>query len=308
MQWTEVKVVCETNAGEITLDLIANLFYDLGLRGVVIDDPHLQPDESWGAEAVKPPQHHAVSGFFPQTGDLDTIIGRLQEKLKTIETGHGIRTHLALRNISEKDWAESWKTFFKPIKVSQNITIKPSWEELTPPTDEIVIDIDPGMAFGTGTHPTTILCIQMLQKFIRPMDSVLDVGTGSGILLVAAAKLGAHPLMGVDSDPLATRIAETNLVRNGVAPESFEIVQGHLVDKIDQQYDIVVANLLTDIIVDLLDTIPQVLTPEGIFISSGIYAGHQDRIIKKMQTCRMRLLEMQEHEDWVCLVCSGPAA
>lgn len=308
MQWTEVKVVSETNTGENALDLIANLFYDLGLRGVVIEDPHLQPDENWGADAVKPPQHHAVSGFFPQNSDLDTNIGRLQEKLKTIETLHGIRTHLVLRNINEKDWAESWKTFFKPIKVSRNITIKPSWEELTPHADEIIIDIDPGMAFGTGTHPTTIMCIQMLQKCIHPMDSVLDVGTGSGILLVAAARLGAQPLMGVDSDRLATRIAESNLVRNGVAPESFEIVQGHLVEEIDRHYDIVVANLLTDIIVDLLDHIPQVLTPEGLFICAGIYAGHQDRVLKKMQACRMRLLDQQEHEDWICLVSRGPEA
>ena len=308
MQWTEVKVVCESDAGEIALDLIADLFYDLGLRGVVIDDPHMQPDENWGADAVKPPQHHAVSGYFPQNGDLDTNIGRLQEKLKTIESLHGVRTHLASRNINEKDWAEAWKTFFKPIKVSRNITIKPSWEELTPHTDEIIIDIDPGMAFGTGTHPTTIMCIQMLQKFIHPRHSVLDVGTGTGILLVAAARLGAHSLKGVDSDRLATQIAESNLIRNGVAPESFEIVQGYLVEKIDQQYDIVVANLLTDTIVELLDHIPQVLTPEGLFICSGIYAGHQDRVVTKMQTCRMRLLDQQEHEDWVCLVGRGPEA
>ena len=308
MQWTEVKVVCETNTGENILDLIADLFYDLGLRGVIIDDPHLQPDESWGADAAKPPQHQAVSGFFPQNSNLDTNIGRLQEKLKTIETLHNIRTHLALRNVNEKDWAESWKTFFKPVKVSHNITIKPSWEELTPQANEIVIDMDPGMAFGTGTHPTTIMCIQMLQKFIHPKHSVLDVGTGTGILLVAAARLGAHSLKGVDSDRLATQIAESNLVRNGVAPESFEIIQGHLVEEIDRQYDIVVANLLTDIIVELLDHIPQVLTSGGIFICSGIYAGHQDRVLKKMQTCRMGLLDHKEHEDWVCLVSKGPEA
>ena len=302
MQWTEVKVVIERFAGEHILDMIAAVFYDLGLHGVVIDDPHLRPDEKWGPDAVMPPQRHAVSGYFPQNEELDTNIGQLREKLKILERLNGFHSHLIFRDIGESDWAEAWKKFFHPVKVSQNITIKPTWKKLTPPPEEIVIEIDPGMAFGTGTHPTTIMCIRMLQRYLTPMDRLLDVGTGSGILLVAAAKLGVQKMTGIDNDRLAIEIAQSNLILNRVEPECFELVRGHLLDKVDEQFDIVVANLLTDIIIELIDDVRRIIKPGGTLICSGIYADNQDRVLKKLKICRMQLLEQIQLEDWVCLV------
>lgn len=301
MQWTEVKIICDTVADETVLDRIADLFYDLGLHGVVIDDPHLQPDENWGPDAVMPPSQYAVSGYFPQNGEHDSNIDHLQEKLKTIKELHRLPTQLAFKNIDEKDWAESWKTFFKPIKVSHNIYVKPTWEDLASDPEDIVVEIDPGMAFGTGTHPTTVMCIQMLQKHLKPGHSLLDVGTGSGILLVAAAKLGAKTMLGIDSDRLATKIAVANLARNGIAPNCVGVIQGHLVEGIGHRFDLVIANLLTEIIVELLDHVQCVIQPAGIFICSGIYAGHQDRVLESMQARQMHLLETRELENWVCL-------
>lgn len=301
MQWTEVKIICDTVADETVLDRIADLFYDLGLHGVVIDDPHLQPDENWGPDAVMPPPHYAVSGYFPQNGEHDSNIDHLQEKLKTIKELHHFPTHLAFKSIDEKDWAESWKAFFKPIKVSHNIYVKPTWEDLASDPEDIVIEVDPGMAFGTGTHPTTVMCLQMLQKHLKPGHSLLDVGTGSGILLVAAAKLGAKTMLGIDSERLATRIAAANLARNGIAPDCVGVIQGHLVEGIGHRFDIIIANLLTEIIVGLLDHVQRVIKPAGIFICSGIYAGHQDRVLESMQARQMHLLETRELENWVCL-------
>jgi ribosomal protein L11 methyltransferase len=306
MQWVEVKVVCEKFNAEEVPDLIADLFYDLGLQGVVMDDPRLQPDEGWGPEALGPPAHYAVTGYFPADDRFEPNLRHLKQKLHAFETLHHVRTHLALNRIDEQDWAESWKAFFEPLKVSHNIIIKPTWKTVTAARDDIVVDIDPGMAFGTGTHPTTVMCIRLLQKYLKPQDRLLDIGTGSGILMATAAKLGAGSMLGVDKDPLSIRIARENLAVNGIAPQAFQLVQGHLADAVGRTFDIVVANLLTDIIVELLSGAARITRPGGIFICSGIYSGHLSQVLAAGAAFELRLVEALEQEDWSCLAFELP--
>ena len=301
MQWVEVKVVCDNRGDEEILELIAGLFYDLGVRGVVIDDPMVQPDEAWAADAVTPAAQYAVTGFFPHNRHYQSAVSRLQEKLNNLERLNEVRTRLLSRIIDEQDWAESWKAFFNPVQVTDSIVVKPTWKALHGSVPDIVIEIDPGMAFGTGTHPTTVMCIRMLQNYLKPQKTVLDVGTGSGILMVAAAKLGAGTVVGVDNDYVATRVAGANLAINRIRTGSYQLIQGHLVEAIGHQFDIVIANLLTGIIIDLLGDIRRVIRVDGIFICSGIYTGHLDQVRKALQAHNLKSIETLEQEEWVCL-------
>ena len=170
-----------------------------------------------------------------------------------------------------------------------------------PHPGQLLIDIDPGMAFGTGTHPTTALCMVMLENYVEPAMSVLDVGTGSGILMIAAAKLGASRLAGVDLDPEAVQIARQNLVRNNVPQHQYTLQSGNLLSMVDATFDIVVANILAEVILDLLDQVTRALKPGGIFICSGIIEAFQSGVIKKMIACGFSILEVQKQGDWVAI-------
>jgi len=179
--------------------------------------------------------------------------------------------------------------------------VKPTWRDYDAQPDELVLEIDPGMAFGTGTHPTTALCLQLLEETIRPGDHILDVGTGSGILLIAAAKLGAGGLTGVDSDPVAVDVAQANLLRNGIADSDFRLYCGNLADPVPEQYDVVAANILADVIIDLLDHLGRILKPGGVFISSGIIETRKNAVTDKMAACGLTLTKALQKQEWVAL-------
>ena len=212
---------------------------------------------------------------------------------------HGLDIRLKYREIDEEDWAESWKVFFKPFQVSRDLIIKPSWESVSTEPGTMVIDIDPGMAFGTGTHPTTVLCLRLIRRFMIEGGALLDVGTGSGILAIAAAKYGAGSIVAVDTDAAALEIAAENLVRNGIEPECCRTVLSHLVDGVTGCFDIVVANILTDVILELLVDLHRVLEPGGIFICSGIIARHRERVIQAMLKRHHVILAVEERDGWV---------
>jgi ribosomal protein L11 methyltransferase len=179
--------------------------------------------------------------------------------------------------------------------------VKPTWRDYTPQPDQLVIEIDPGMAFGTGTHPTTALCMAMLETYITPGVSVLDVGTGSGILLIEAAKLGAGHLAGIDLDPVAIHIAQQNLARNAVPKQQYTLQSGHMLSMVDATFDIVVANILAEVILDLLDQVNRALKPGGLFICSGIIEAFRLGVLKKMAACGFSILDVQQQGDWVAI-------
>ena len=171
-----------------------------------------------------------------------------------------------------------------------------------PEAREIIIEIDPGMAFGTGTHPTTSLCIQMLEKYIQTDDSVLDIGAGSGILMLAAAKLGAGCVHGVDEDNNAVEIALQNLVLNKIDANRFKVQSGNLIDGIHDRFDLVTANILTGVILQLLDNLKRVLAENGRFICSGILEKSAPLVMEKMRTSGFEILELRTREEWVAIV------
>jgi len=234
-------VIFECTSKELATDLISNIFYDLGLKGVVVEDPDIKPVEKWeNTDAIRQ-DDIAVTGYIPENKQSRKNLKLIKEKLIGLEKKCGIFSKSICRTIDEQDWSESWKEFFHPIKITKRIVIKPSWQDYDANFDDIVIEIDPGMAFGTGTHPTTALCISMIEKYMKKGDKFLDIGTGSGILMITAARLGAQKVCGIDNDELAIDIAEKNLLLNGIENKNFKVMTGNLTDKVDEKFDFVSA-------------------------------------------------------------------
>lgn len=302
MHWIEAKVAFQSANENLAVELIANLFDNLGTKGVVVDDPHMDPKEGWGDDAVACPQIPAVTGYLPVNQELEQQRQRLEHGLAVLAGQLHLEYAITYQSINEEDWAESWKAHFWPQQVTPRLVVKPSWRDYESEPGQQIIEIDPGMAFGTGTHPTTTLCMQLLEHYTEADKCVLDVGTGSGILLITAAKLGAACLAGVDIDPEAIEIARNNLERNHIAPDQYDLFCGNLVDVVHHKYHIVVANILADVILDLLDTVDRVIQPGGILICSGIIEAFQSGVVNKMTTCGFEILTIQKDEDWVAIV------
>lgn len=301
MHWVEAKVLFRSGDEHLAVELIADIFDTLGTKGVVVDDPHLDTNQDWGPDAIPPPAEPAVTGYLPADGRLEQRRLELEKAMAALASELAIDYRIRYRRLDEQDWAESWKAFFWPAQITPRLVVKPSWRDYTPKPGQQVIEIDPGMAFGTGTHPTTTLCLRLLEKYLHPGQTVLDVGTGSGILLIAAARLGAGALTGVDLDPLAVTIARENLLRNHIAGQDFALHCGRLVQSVRGTYDLVVANILADVIIDLLDDLPRVLVPGGCFICSGVIQAQRREVLRKMTRCGLQITDEGAEGDWVAL-------
>jgi len=204
-------------------------------------------------------------------------------------------------HVKDANWTESWKAYFHPEKITDRIVVKPSWRTYSRNDQEIVIEIDPGMAFGTGTHPTTRMCMILLDKYLKKDDRFLDVGTGSGILLVAAAKLGAGAVWGTDNDPVAIDVACNNLIQNKIPESTFKVVSVDLIDQISEKFDLVAANLTTKTVLILLDVIKRVLAPDGIFICSGIIEPEKSMILEKMDHLNFDVVDVRLKDEWIAI-------
>ena len=301
MKWIEARVVFDFSDTVLAMELIGNIFYELGVKGVVIEQTDAEPVEGWAEEGWVRPKQNAIIGYFPKGSATQRRCRILESRLLQLDKQTGIRSNVIYGETSEENWAESWKIFFKPVKISNTLVVKPTWQAYAPQTDETVLEIDPGMAFGTGTHPTTSLCLQMIETYLTPGTAFLDVGTGSGILMIAAAKLGASSLLGIDSDPIAVKVARKNLRLNGVSSEKFAVRTGHMVNGVKNNFRMLAANILFDVILDLLDHLDTVLVREGIFIVSGFIEENKHAILEKIESKGFRALETRVRENWIAV-------
>lgn len=308
MKWIAAKVTIKNPIRDWTIDLVADIFYSLDLKGVVVEDLDKYTQLDWAEDAVRPPQQPGVTGYFADTQRAADRCRTLEAALKRLNSTAGIATRVTYERLDEQDWAEAWKEYFWPEKITDTIVVKPSWREYPAGPHDIVLEIDPGMAFGTGTHPTTSLCIRMLETHLNPGDTFLDVGTGSGILMIAAAKLNAETVCGVDNDEVAVSVAETNLRANRIADNRFKLTTGNLVDGQTRVFDVVAANILAEIILDLLPEVSAVLKSSGIFICSGIISAKKDRVLSSLLQHHFSVLEVLEKEDWVAIAARKTAA
>ncbi|MBP2626370.1 MAG: Ribosomal protein methyltransferase [Firmicutes bacterium] len=307
MKWTEVSIQTTHEAA----DMVANIFHDLGSSGVVIEDPELVNSYlrsgRWDYSDI-PVEINTeivvVKAYLPADEHLDDKLGLFEEKIQEL-VSYGINKGTGItkcREIMEEDWASSWKEFFHPIKVGERIVIKPSWEDYVSMDGDLVIELDPGMAFGTGTHHTTAMCCRVLEEVVQPGHVVFDVGTGSGILAVAAAKLGASHVEAADYDTVAVRVAKENVVINNVQ-NLVQVVQSDLFAGITTgQADVIIANIIADIVIKLLGDIPIRLKDDGVFIASGIITERLSDVTTAMLTQNLVIDKVIEEGGWVAIV------
>jgi ribosomal protein L11 methyltransferase len=300
MTWIEVKVVFNFNDRQLAVDLISDLFYDLDLKGVVVEESQVEGFEDWGCHADIP-ENDAIIGYLPDDDTLRKKRKTIEEGLARLEKKIGIQYRIFYGDVDETDWAESWKAYFRPEKITDRIVVKPTWRDYLHNEKEIVLEIDPGMAFGTGTHPTTRMCIALIEKYLKKSDTFLDVGTGSGILMIAAAKLGASKILGTDNDAVAAKIARKNLIHNQIPESVFTIITGDLVDGITQRFNLSAANLTTKAVSILLENIPKMLVKDGIFICSGILFVDKNKILDNVKYAGLQIIEILVDEDWIAL-------
>ncbi|MFF2481629.1 50S ribosomal protein L11 methyltransferase [Paenibacillus sp. NPDC058071] len=329
MKWQEITIYTTEQA----IEMISNFLHERDADGVSIEESgtlNKQRDTSLGQWYELPlndiPEGHAViKGYFLEGTDMDELAEELKPRINELRE-FGIDPgdyELSWRLVDEEDWANAWKQYFKPIKVSDSLTIKPTWENYEPSPEEKIIHLDPGMAFGTGTHPTTALCLQTLESVIRGGESVIDVGTGSGILAIGAMKLGADRVLALDLDPVAVSSAGENVQLNGLS-DKIEVIESDLLGvlggkvvyvanereaqrtSVELPVDLVVANILAEIILLFIDDVYQALKPEGIYIASGIYKNKETEVEEGLVRSGFTIVEKRRDEDWIAFVARKP--
>ncbi|WP_200760262.1 50S ribosomal protein L11 methyltransferase [Effusibacillus dendaii] len=307
MKYTEVTVWTSHEASEAVSELLTRL----GAAGVAIEDPHdletirQNPYGNWYVieDDLVPKEGARVSAYYSEFANIETLLSNIKKELALfadygLDIGRGdIRT----KEVEEEDWANAWKQFFKPVRVTDRLTIRPTWEPYEPTPAELVIELDPGMAFGTGTHATTALCLQMLENWLPAGARVIDVGTGSAILSIACAKLGAASVLALDLDPVAVKVAADNVAQNQV--EDWVTVRTNdLLKGVEGPANLIVANILAEIVVQMIEDAFRLLETDGIFIASGIIQEKADWIRAEMEKTGFQICDLQTSQDWAVIV------
>ncbi|MGD9246191.1 MAG: 50S ribosomal protein L11 methyltransferase [Desulfobacterales bacterium] len=300
MKWIEVTVSFDFEDKQLATDLIADIFYEQGITGLVVEEPDIEHPEDWGNDAIIP-DHYSVIGYLFHDKQSEKQLEIIEKNLAKLEKKNGMICKIVCSDVDESDWADQWKAHFRPEKITENILVKPTWKEYVGNHDGIILEIDPGMAFGTGIHPTTRMCIAMIEKYLKPGNSFLDVGTGSGILMVAAAKLGAGKVWGTDNDEVAVNVACKNLIQNRITTTTFTVITGDLVEKVETRFDVVSANITSTSVLLLLDDIKNVLVKNSIFICSGIIEEDKNKVIQKLENLDFEVIEILTKETWVSI-------
>ena len=307
MKWIEIKIITTEEAS----DAVSEMLTSIGAGGVAIEDPNEirrqlnSPDSLDYADADfmnSLDVDVTIKAYFPSDSSGEGLVELIGEKLafisRFLDTGKG---YSGMNEVDDEDWATAWKKYYKPFSISENMVIKPSWEEYTPKVGETVIELDPGMAFGTGTHETTGLCAQMLEKYIEAGDRVIDLGCGSGILSIIAAKLGAQHVLAADIDETAVKVTRENCSINGV-DDKVTAVRAILDVLERQKADVMVANIIADVIVGISAKVSGFIKNGGCLITSGIIKERKDEVINAYTSLGFLLTESMELGEWVAIV------
>lgn len=301
MYWLELAVKAHPEAVESISELLSRYTTD----GVVIEEPIELIDE--GQEyRVRQGEPVSVRAFVPVDGKEEEARQRVAEGLWHLSSlGPHFVGELETRTVNEEDWANAWKEHFYVTHIGERIVIRPSWREYDPAPREVVLTLDPGMAFGTGLHPTTRMCLEQIEHYVRPGMRVIDVGTGSGILALAAARLGAASVYGIDNSSVAVESAIANVAMNDLA-DRIEIVSGVLDEagaaRMEARYDMVVVNILAHVIGSIAPQLARVLVPGGILIASGIIEARLQDAEGPLRAAGLQPLARSMTDDWIALV------
>lgn len=313
MKWSEICVHTTNEA----IEAISNILNENGASGVVIEDISdflkERPDQFGEIYQLDrddyPEEGVLIKSYLPQNDVLDKTVEQIKQAInRLIDFDIDIGTNkITLNDVDEEDWATAWKKYYKPVSISDKITITPTWEDYKSKfPEEVVIELDPGMAFGTGTHPTTMLTLRAIEKHLKQGQTVIDVGTGSGILSIASALLGAGDVYAYDLDDIAVTSAKSNIELNRAASK-VKVEQNNLLDDIEINPDLIVANILAEIIVKFERKAFSLLKPGGLFITSGIIESKENMVKQALESAGFDILEMNKQEDWVLIVAKKPS-
>lgn len=299
MKWVEIAVEISREA----IDAVANLLQDAGANGTVIEDDSETSSGGFFEIPLPAPAEKKetaiVKAYLPQNDLVGEKVNFIKSQLEVfrqfLTIGPG---EITLRAIEDAEWASAWKQHFKSQQVGRKLMVVPSWEQADESTGNINIYLDPGMAFGTGAHPTTRRCLQVLEDHIRGNEVIYDVGTGSGILAIAAAKLGAAKVTGIDLDPVALGVARENIAFNKVG-DKVTVREGDLLSVGGEQGDGVIANIIADAIIMLAPDVPKHLAPGGFFLAAGIIEGRRDETLRAIADARLKIREIHQDGEWI---------
>lgn len=319
MEWIEVFVA----TSQMGLEPVEGVLYQCGLNGLMIHDEvdfaeFLEnPNREWdyvADELVEEKQEQTTGITFflrdnlygrEQLSQIKSALQSVKETEKELDLGS---LEVTMKNVAEEDWANNWKKYFKPFPVGDKIMIKPSWEELPAQTDKIILKIDPGHIFGTGTHETTQLCMELIEKYVKKDDMVLDIGCGSGILSIASLLLDAKEADAVDIDPNAIQIAYENSDRNDIDRNRYHVKAGNILEDKELQasysgkkYDLVAANIVADVIIALTKQVPDYIKDGGIFLCSGIITERKEDVLEALKAAGFAVLDIKEKTSWVAI-------
>ncbi|MDO8586643.1 MAG: 50S ribosomal protein L11 methyltransferase [Armatimonadota bacterium] len=293
MRWAEISLVTNSEAA----DAVTNVLISEGSGGV--------------ASAVSSPRDLGnsrvpLAAYFPVDDRLAAILERIESRIEALGD-MGINpggAGFTVKFVEDADWATAWKSFFKPLVVGK-IVVKPTWEEFQAKPGQLILELDPGMAFGTGNHPTTQMCLMAVQRYLEPGDIMLDMGCGSGILAIAGALLGASKVVGVEIDPVAVKAAKDNVAANGV--ESIvQIVEADTPSAAGIEADLVIANIVADVIIGMSAELAAALRPNGILVVSGIIEERRDEVADALSDARLHIIETTAEGEWISVAAAKP--
>ena len=302
MKWIKVRVDYFSDNLEETKAKLVNMFNEIGINQVEVIDYFSENELDYNANFSNKNDVWSIIGYIVDNRFANTKLNIIFNNLKEFMENENEFIHeIFTAKCNDEDWQDEWKKYFHTVNITDNIVIKPSWDKYEPSDNEIVVEIDPGLAFGTGTHETTSLCVEFLEKYAQNKKKLLDIGCGSGILMLIGKKLGVEKVVGIDIDEKVNDVVLENFSKNGIN-ENFQVIIGNLVDDVNEKYDLVVSNILVDVLEKLLEDIEKILEKDAIVIFSGILNEKEEAFLKKAKNYNLKQIDRKEKNNWVSLV------
>ncbi len=309
MDWLKIGIRTQKEAEEI----ISELLMQAGAHGVSIEgdsESCAKDGLPWDYldEKVLEKVPFCVAAFFPCDGSQQEVLALVRQKLQKLrhmELGVPVGSlEIITQTLHEEDWENAWKAYFKPVRISDYVVIKPTWEEYSAGKDEIVIELDPGMAFGTGNHETTKMCVHLLEEYIEPGMHVIDAGCGSGILAISSAKMGAEKIYALDLDPVAVEVTQKNAQCNA-CEDKIDVRKSDLLAELseDVRADIVVANIIADVVIMLNSEAKKHMKVNGMYLCSGIIDSRLEDVRKSLEQEGYKVIQILEDGEWRAIAC-----
>ncbi|QUB97737.1 50S ribosomal protein L11 methyltransferase [Leptotrichia sp. oral taxon 221] len=302
MNWIKVKIDYFSNTLEETKSKLINMFEEIGIKQIEVIDYFSDNSLDYNINFKKKSEIWSIIGYIVNNRFSKLKLNIISDKLKEFSLDdEEFMYEIYTSECSDDDWKDEWKKYFHTVNITDNIIIKPSWDDYEASEGETVIEIDPGMAFGTGTHETTALCVEFLEKYVPGKKKLLDIGCGSGILMLIGKILGVEKVVGIDIDSNVKDVVIENFEKNNIK-DNYEIIIGDLVEDINEKYDLVVSNILVDVLTELLENIEKTLEKGATIIFSGIIKDKEEEFLRKTKEHNLIEIDRNEKNNWVSLV------